>query len=199
MARKTFQRKDRFYTKAKEQGYPARSAYKIMELDDRFGIFKPGRVVVDLGCAPGGWLKVGEERLKRNGTMIGIDLLPLQYQPARNTFYKQGDFTTAEMKDWLKSQLKRQPDWVISDLSPDLTGIKFKDQLASLDLCKQALAFAVETLKPGGSFVCKFFPGAEAEELIGEIKKHFKRQKTVIPEATRASSKEIYLLGLTLR
>jgi len=199
MAKRPFQRKDRFYQKAKTEGYPARSAYKIMELDDRFKIFKQGTTVVDLGCAPGGWLKVAEERLGGNGTLVGIDLLPLQFSPRPKTKFLQDDFTKEESREWIKSQMKGAGDWILSDLSPNISGIKFRDTYESANLCQLALEFARDTLNPGGNFLCKAFPGQEVEEFRKEIKKFFKKIVTVVPEATRRSSSEIYLICLELK
>lgn len=214
MPKHKFERKDRFYLKAKKEGYPARSAYKIMEFDDQFKIFKPGNVVIDLGCAPGGWLKVGEERMKDRGVLIGIDLLPLKFTPKKETIFIQGDFTDPKNQKILQ-HVPSPPggegrprvagrgeggtpfaDWVISDLSPNISGIAFRDQAASVELCMIALRFALNVLKPGGGFLCKVFPGAEITELRQEIKKHFKTLKTIIPDATRKSSTEVYLVGL---
>lgn len=219
MPKHQFERKDRFYLKAKKEGYPARSAYKIMEFDDQFKIFKPGNVVIDLGCAPGGWLKVGEERMQGRGILIGIDLLPLKFTPKKETIFIQGDFTDPKNQEFLQKKItsplagevdtsvqrvtgeggKQFADWVISDLSPNLSGVAFRDQFASVELCMIALKFALGVLRPGGNFLCKVFPGAEITELRNEIKKHFKNLRTIIPDATRKSSTEVYLLGLECR
>lgn len=196
MAKKPFQRKDRFYFKAKKEGYPARSAYKIMELDQRFQIFKPGRKIVDLGCAPGGWLKVAGERLKNKGTAVGIDLLPLQFTPQKETHFIQGDFLAEENQKKIKEILKSGADWVLSDMSPNISGIKFRDEFNSYDLVQKAMHFALEILKPEGGFLFKVFPGPELEEFRKELKQHFKKIKTVVPEATRKSSTEIYIVCL---
>ena len=194
MGKKPFVRKDRFYFKAKKEGYPARSAYKIMELDDRFRIFKPGRKIIDLGCSPGGWLKVAEERLSNQGKLIGIDLLPLQFTPGKNTFFIQGDFTDPDNQKNLTHLLGGPADWVLSDMSPNISGIKFRDEFNSYELSRLAMLFAVRALKPSGGFVFKNFPGPELEDLRRELSTHFKKLKTVIPEATRQSSTEIYIV-----
>lgn len=198
MPKHTFDRKDRFYLRAKKEGYPARSAYKIMELDDQFKIFKRENIVVDLGCAPGGWLKVGEERLKGKGILVGIDLLPLQFTPQSSTHFLKGDFTDSKNQKWIEEIVPtKHVDWVISDLSPNISGVAFRDQCESVRLCQIALNFSLGVLKKGGSFLCKVFPGAEITELRNKIKLNFKTLKTIIPEATRKSSTEIYLVGLS--
>lgn len=199
VAHKQFNRKDRFYVKAKKEGYPARSAYKIMELDDRFKIFKPGSVVVDLGCAPGGWLMVAEERLNGRGTLVGIDLLPLKFQPKPSTHFLQGDFTTEENQKWITDRIPKKADWIISDMSPNISGVKFRDQFDSVELCRKAMIFATQHLKANGSFLCKLFPGQEVEEFREELKQHFSKLKTVVPEATRQSSTEIYVVAQGLK
>ncbi|MBF0105004.1 MAG: RlmE family RNA methyltransferase [Deltaproteobacteria bacterium] len=198
MAKKQFERKDRFYNKAKKEGYPARSAYKIMELDDRFKIFKSGATIIDLGCAPGGWLKVAEERLKGNGTLIGIDLLPLKYPKKEGTLFIQGDFTAIENQHKILERAHKGASWVISDLSPNISGVKFRDRFGSYELCLTSMLFAAKILKTGGNFLCKLFPGGEVEELRRETKKYFKKLVSVVPEATRQSSTEIYLVALSL-
>lgn len=195
MSKRPFERKDRFYKLAKKQGYVARSAYKIMELDKRFGIFKTGNQVIDLGAAPGGWFQVGQERLKK-GILIGIDLLPLQTALTENSYFLQGDFTKTENREWLKDKIKKGVDWVISDMSPNISGIKFRDEFLSYELVNQALDFSLTVLKPGGSFLCKIFPGMETQEFRDKLKAHFQKTVTVIPEATRKSSTEIYMVGV---
>lgn len=194
MAHKSFQRKDRFYFKAKSEGYPARSAYKITELDDRLKIFKPGRRIVDLGCAPGGWLKVAEERLQGKGALVGIDLLPLHYTPKSGVLFIQGDFLEKENQEKIRDFLKGPADWVLSDMSPNISGIKFRDEFQSYELCNQAFEFAKSILKKNGGLIFKVFPGPELVDLRRTLKTAFESVRTVVPEATRQSSTEIYIV-----
>lgn len=189
---KPFVRKDRFYFKAKKEGYPARSAYKIIELDRRCQIFKPGRKIVDLGCAPGGWLKVAQEKLAGKGMLVGIDLLPLKFTLSPRTHFIQGDFTERANQKKIISLLGGPADWVLSDMSPNISGIKFRDTFQSTELVNLALNFALEILKPDGGFLFKIFPGPELEDLRKLLATHFKKVRTVIPEATRQSSTEVY-------
>lgn len=196
MAKRPFERKDRFYLQAKKEGYPARSAYKIMELDDRYRIFKPGRKIIDIGAAPGGWMKVAQERLKGQGKLAGIDLLPIKFALNASSFFLQGDFMEAENRQEIKDFLGGPADWVICDISPNISGIKFRDEFQSYQYGMQALHFAIEVLKPGGGFLFKNFPGPEIQELRQELKKNFDKIKTVVPEATRKSSTEIYIVCL---
>lgn len=191
---KPFQRKDRFYFKAKKEGYPARSAYKIMELDRRCQIFKPGRKIIDLGCAPGGWLKVAQEKLSGKGRLVGIDLLPIKFSLLPNTHFIQGDFTDSSNQQKIRELLGGPADWILSDMSPNISGISFRDTFQSTELVREALNFALKILKPEGGFLFKIFPGPELEGLRRELSVHFKKVRTIIPEATRQSSTEIYIV-----
>lgn len=206
-------RKDRFYQKAKKEGYPSRAAYKLIEMDRRFGILKPGSRIVDLGCAPGGWLKVIEERVEGRGfrvegvgaqfiapdsqrtTIVGIDLLPLQYEPSEIVAFIQGDFLEASNRQKIIDLLGGKANWVLSDLSPNLSGIRFKDTGASTELCDAALNFAGRVLKRGGGLVVKIFPGVEFAKFKKKLQQHFERVATFVPEATRKTSTEIYLVA----
>lgn len=188
----SYNRRDKFYQKAKKEGYVARSAYKLMELDKRFGILKPGRKIIDLGCAPGGWLQVGEEK---KGNMIGIDLLPLQYEPSSGVCFIQGDFFDPTSQQKIITALRGKGDWILSDMSPNISGVKFRDTLASAELCEAALEFAKKVLKKGGGLVVKIFPGSELDPFRKKMKGFFQKVTPVTPEATRKSSNEIYLVA----
>ncbi len=212
-----YNRKDIFYQKAKKEGFVARSAYKLIELDKRFEILKPGRRIVDLGCAPGGWIQVAEGKLAR---IVGIDLLPLKFTPSSNTLFFQGNFLdpvnqqkiidalqengergsgfASPSERGVRGRQRQSPrsnaDWVLSDMSPNLSGIKFKDLQASLELCESALEFAKKILKKGGGLVVKIFPGPEMENFRKRLRELFERMAMVEPEATRKTSAEIYLV-----
>lgn len=188
----SYNRQDIYYQKAKKEGYVARSAYKLIELDKRFGILKPGRKIVDLGCAPGGWLQVAEGKMVN---VVGIDLLPLHYQPGQNVTFIQGDFIDPANQQKIISALGGQSDWVVSDMSPNISGIKFKDLQASLELCESAYAFAKKILKKGGGLVVKIFPGPEMGNFKKKLTHTFQKITTVEAEATRKSSNEIYLVA----
>ncbi|MBI2339465.1 MAG: RlmE family RNA methyltransferase [Deltaproteobacteria bacterium] len=198
-----YDRKDHFYQKAKKEGYPARSAYKLIELDERFRIFKPGARIVDLGSAPGGWLKVIEERNPPlppfvkggvGGFIVGIDLLPLQFTPAPSTVFIQGDFLDPANRQKIIEAQDGKPDWILSDMSPNISGVKFRDLQASLELCESALEFAKKILNKGGGLIVKIFPGPEMGSFRKKLRGAFERITTVEPEATRKTSTEIYLV-----
>lgn len=188
-----YNRKDRFYQKAKEEGFVARSAYKLIELDRRFGILKPGSRIVDLGCAPGGWLQVAE---KKSAKIVGIDLLPLKYKPTPSVTFIQGDFLEPANQAKTREALAGEATWVLSDLSPNLSGIKFADIGQSLDLSCAVLEFSRTVLKKGGGLVIKIFPGEELGAFRKELALSFRKTDTFIPEATRSTSNEIYLVSI---
>lgn len=141
---------------------------------------------------------MAQENMKR-GTLIGIDLLPLKVSLKQNSHFIQGDFTSLENQNQILAKLNSGADWVISDMSPNISGIKFKDEFESYELSQQAMQFAKNILKPKGSFLCKIFPGFEIEGFRKELKKYFKKIVTVVPEATRQSSSEIYFVALELK
>lgn len=187
-----YDRKDKYYHKAKAEGYPARSAYKLIELNQRYKIFKSGMILVDLGCAPGGWLKVAEEHLKAPSKIIGIDLLELHYQPSDIVTFIQGDFLDPQNQETISKLIPQKANWIISDMSPNISGIKFKDLSASIELVQMAYTFAQRNLRKGGGLVTKIFPSEEAYVLKKELKKSFAKVDEVLPDATRRTSNEIY-------
>ena len=145
----SYNRKDLYYQKAKKEGYPSRSAYKLIEMNRQFGILKKGVKIVDLGSAPGGWLKVTEEKVGvgfPRPIVIGIDLLPLHYTPKASVIFIQGDFLEEANRQKIIGQLGGKADWVLSDLSPNISGIKFLDSDSSTELCDAALRFSRQVL-----------------------------------------------------
>lgn len=194
-----YDRKDKFYQKAKAEGYPARSAYKLIELNQKYKIFKPGKAVVDLGCAPGGWLKVAQELLGSDSKLVGIDLLPLQYTPDPFVVFIKGDFLAPENQQEIAKQIPQGANWILSDMSPNISGIKFKDLSASLELCEAAYQFVQKHLKKGGGFIIKIFPSDEANVLRKKLKGAFERVDEVLPTATRKTSNEVYWVCLNYK
>lgn len=189
--------KDKYYLKAKKENYPSRSAYKLLEMEKQFRVFRPKMKIVDLGSAPGGWLKVLEN--KDGGlSLVGIDLLPLKFQPKLDTHFIQGDFLEEENQKQILKILGGGVHWVLSDMSPNLTGIKFKDSAASIHLCESALEFSKRILKPGGGLLVKAFPGPEFSGFKKNLKANFKEVHQFIPTATRKTSDEVYLVGVKL-
>jgi len=196
-----YNRKDHFYQKAKDDGYASRSAYKLIELDKKFSILKPGSLIIDLGCSPGGWLKVASDHLKKNpqSLIVGIDLKPLTIPVPPACHFIQGDFTDEKIQKEMTEKINRPVDWVLSDMAPSITGIHFRDALQSTALCEAAFYFAQNHLKIGGGLIVKIFPGAEMQELMSGMKKSFQKVTSFIPDATRKTSKEVYLVGKDFR
>jgi len=186
---------DPFAAKARAHGYRSRAAYKLIEIDDRFRLLRPTARVIDLGLAPGGWTQVA---IERGVTQIaGVDLLPVDPLPPAHIL--QMDFTDPACGPQLMALLGGAPDVVLSDMAPNTVGHRQTDHLRIVGLIEAAVAFAVEVLKPGGTFVAKAFQGGETSDVIGELKRHFDSVKTVKPKASRAESSELYLVATGFR
>lgn len=186
---------DEFVKRANKEGYRSRAAYKLMELDDRDKLIRPGMTVVDLGAAPGSWSQVVVERLKGQGRVIGLDLLEVLPMPQFE--FIQGDFTEASVLAQLEEALNgHQVDLVISDMAPNMSGMAVMDQARSMYLVELALEFSRQWLKPGGSFLVKVFIGSGFDELVKTMRPEFDKVLTRKPKASRDRSAETYLLGI---
>jgi 23S rRNA (uridine2552-2'-O)-methyltransferase len=186
---------DPFVVEAKAKGYRSRAAFKLIEIDDRFRLLKPGVRVVDLGCAPGGWVQVALER--GAVAVAGVDLLAVDPIPPAHLI--QMDFTHPDCGDQLIALLGGSPDIVLSDMAPNTIGHKQTDHLRIVGLIEAAVDFAVQTLKPGGGFVSKAFQGGETQSVLKVLKTHFAEVKHVKPKASRAESSEVYLVATGFR
>lgn len=192
-------RRDYYYKKAKEEKYRSRAAYKLLQVVKKYPFMKKGDVVVDLGAAPGGWIQVARKMVGSNGFVLGIDLRPIEPFSEDNVRTMIGDITEQET---LQQTLKFFPgkvDAVISDASPNISGVWEVDHARQIDLAKQALKIALETLKPSGSFFVKVFQGDMLNDFIDEVKQHFEAVKIIKPKASRAKSSEMFILGLHLK
>ena len=196
MAGKTYERQDRFYKKAKKEGYVARSAYKIVDFARQYKIFVPGQTVIDLGCSPGSWLQIAQEKMKNQGLWIGLDLEDLSVPLAPGNAFFKGDFLSEAAQTWLEQQAPKGADWVLSDMSPHLTGIRFKDQAQMFELIEKAFALCQKILRPHGNFLFKFFPSPEFDALKKDLQKSFARVEIEKSAATRGSSNEFYMVCL---
>ena len=196
MASKEYNRKDHFYQRAKKEGYRSRAAYKLLEIDKKYNILRPGFRVADLGCFPGSWLQVAEQKVGKKGMVVGIDLQDVE--PLTSDWVKiiKGDLTTPEVVDDLMQQVEGRLNVVLSDLSPSLSGIRMQDALRSADLVERAFYFATNTLVANGNFVAKIFPGNESDELSRVIRRCFTRFSRMHLASTRGSSKESYFVGI---
>jgi 23S rRNA (uridine2552-2'-O)-methyltransferase len=192
---------DPYVAEAQRQGYRSRAAFKLLQLDDRFHILGPGKRVIDLGAAPGGWTQVAVARCRpeggRQGRVIGIDLSEIQPIPGAELL--QGDFLAPEAPARLKEALGGLADVVLSDMAAPATGHAPTDHLKIMALAEAAHAFAVEVLKPGGSFVAKVLQGGATQELLRALKRDFAEVRHVKPLASRADSAEIYVVALRFR
>ena len=186
---------DRYYKKAKQEGYRSRAAYKLLELQQRFRLISPGDVVVDLGAAPGGWLQVAAKWVGQTGKVIGVDLQPIEGFRDPNILVIQGDITAPEMPRKISDLARGKVDCVLSDLAPRLSGIRDADSARCLELNRTALSLAIALLRPGGSFLIKSFVSQELQTFTLELKKHFHSVQRTRPEATRQGSSEFYYVA----
>jgi len=191
----TRQLHDPFVVKAKAEGWRSRAAFKLTEIDDRFHLIRRGARVIDLGCAPGGWLQVAVKR--GASAVVGVDLLPVGLVPGADII--EGDFTADGMEAELLARLGGAPDLVLSDMAPNTVGHRQTDHLRIAALIEQAAAFAADALKPGGAFVTKAFQGGELAEVLARLKAEYAQVKQVKPKASRAESSEVYLVALGRR
>ncbi len=188
---------DYFAKKAKKENFAARSAFKLEEIQKKHSIFKKGQRVLDLGAAPGSWSQYAHRLVMPGGEVIGIDLKEITIKLSGVTFF-QADLLAQPLNDLLTNHgLSLEPfDVVLSDMAPNTSGIKFNDQMKSMELCEMALQIATLNLKPGGHFVCKLFHSDEFKNLKSQILSNFKQFYAVKPHSTRSISKEIFLIGL---
>ena len=185
---------DVYVQRAKREGYRSRAAYKLLEIAARDRLFKPGMVVVDLGAAPGGWSQVAQAQIGPNGRVVALDVLDMA--PLPGVAFVRGDFREAAIADALGQALAgREIDLVLSDMSPNISGIAVADQARVMHLAELALEFAAEHLKRRGSLLVKVFQGSGFQEFLRLMRARFESVVTRKPEASRGRSSELYLLG----
>lgn len=188
--------KDRFFHKAKQEGFVARSVYKLQEIDAKFKVFRSGQKILDLGASPGSWSQFASQKIGPSGRILGVDLKPLAITMPNSVFI-EADLRDLKLEDIFAEHGFNDPfDIVMSDMMANTTGIKSVDQARSLELCELALEVSRKFLKPGGTLICKFFQSGEFGQLRANIKKEFERTEALKPESTRSISKEIFLVGL---
>lgn len=186
---------DPYVREAQIKGYRSRAAFKLEELDDKFNLLKHDSVVVDLGCAPGGWVQIALKRGAKR--VVGIDILPVDMIAGADLI--EYDFMADDAPDKIKSYLEASPDVVLSDLAANTTGHKQTDHLKTVALVEAAADFAMRTLRPGGHFASKVFQGGAESTLLTELKSRFQTVKHFKPESSRKGSPEIYLVALNLQ
>jgi 23S rRNA (uridine2552-2'-O)-methyltransferase len=189
--------KDKYYNRAKQQGYRSRASFKLKQIDTDVGLFAPGNTVVDLGAAPGGWLQVAAEEVGEHGKVIGVDFQRIRdLEDHDNVETIKGDMTNDRTKDRLRKLVGEDgADVVISDMAPNMTGEYSLDHARSVHLSRQAFEVACEHLGTGGDFVVKVFDGQDLPGLREEIEQEFQYVQLVSPDASRDSSSEVYLVG----
>ena len=190
------QRRDIYVRQSKVDGYRARSAYKLMEIDEKFKIFKGGLSVIDIGAAPGSWSQYAM-KIAKSGKLISIDLKKME--PIGNSVQIQGDFTEEKTQEEIKKHINGKVDVVMSDMAVDTTGIKNIDSIQTGELCKEAMFFAKDLMKENGYFISKIFMGGTFNEIVAEGKKYFKEVKVFKPKSSRKDSKESFIICRKIR
>jgi 23S rRNA (uridine2552-2'-O)-methyltransferase len=192
-----YNRKDKFFRQAQQEGFAARSIYKLEAIDERFSIIRGGDYVLDLGCSPGSWLQYIEQVVGTSGRVVGIDLKPVRARLKPSTKIVLGDAFKVPLVTLSPS--KRRFDVVCSDMAPSTTGVRSVDQARSADLVERTLDICDALLAPGGHWVAKGFQGQELDDLAPRIKASFERFERLRPPATRKHSFEVFLIGLGFR
>jgi len=186
---------DRYYKKAKQEGFRSRAAYKLFELQQRYRLLRAGDKIVDLGAAPGGWLQVAVKVVGQNGKVIGVDIQAMQPFSERQIVLVHGDVSSDEIQSKIKELLGGMADAVISDMAPKLSGIRDADMARAVELNRLAFDVAVPLLRPGGSLLIKSFMSNELHHLTAELKRQFSDVQRTKPEATRQGSSEFYFVA----
>ena len=188
--------KDDYYNRSKQEGYRARSAYKLKQLDEDADLFARGDTVVDLGAAPGGWLQVAAEAVGEGGTVVGVDLQRIDDLEDHDVETIRGDMTEERTRHYLREAVgEAGADVVVSDMAPNMTGEYSLDHARSVHLARQAFDVAEELLAPGGDFVVKVFQGEDLDAFREDVSEEFEYVRTVSPPASRDSSSEVYLVA----
>ena len=190
----TRQNRDQFVKQARQQGLRARSAFKLEEIDKKYRLIRSGTVVVDLGATPGSWCQYAAAIASHTGLVVGVDLLPMK--EIQGVSFLQGDFTLEETRDALQSLIgERTLDLVLSDMAPNITGIRVTDQARAEELQESIFEFCNSSLKPGGKLLTKIFEGESAGSVRKMFGKRFGQTQVIKPDASRAESREIYILA----
>ena len=190
------QRRDTYVRQSKVDGYRARSAYKLIEINEKFKIFNGGMNVIDIGAAPGSWSQYASKIVK-NGKIVSIDLKEME--KIKNTIQIKGDFTEIDIQNRIKNNLDKAVDVVMSDMAVNTTGIKSVDSIQTGELCKEAMIFSKNILNEKGFFISKIFMGSNFNEIVALGKKIFKEVRVFKPNSSRKDSKESFIICKNLR
>jgi 23S rRNA (uridine2552-2'-O)-methyltransferase len=186
------QTQDPYFQKAKQEGYRARSAYKLIQIDQKFGILRPGQAILDLGAAPGSWSQVAVKRAGPDGRVVALDLQPIEPIPGVTAI--QGDMTAADVQAQAIAAAGGPVDVVLSDAAPNTSGVRLRDHAFSVALVYAALEIARHTLKEGGHFVAKVFEGEDLPQLLVDLRARFAMVKPFYPDATRREGYEVFVV-----
>lgn len=194
MAWRQQQGRDRFFRQAKQEGFRARSAYKLKEAAERYSFLKPGMRVVDLGAAPGSWSQLAVQLVGPNGKVVAVDLQPIAELPGVHSLV--GDIRELATIERVRDALGGPADVVLSDVAPKTTGVAVTDQARSIELAEAALEVAEQVLRPRGAFFVKVFQGPDFKGYLEVVRRKFLTARVVVPEATRKESQEVFVLGV---
>ena len=192
-------KREYYYRRAKEEKYRSRAAYKLLQAVEKHPFIKPGDVVVDLGAAPGGWTQASRKIVGEKGFVLGVDLKPIEPIDLPNVRTITADITDSQTIRQIRELLPRSADAVVSDVSPNISGVWELDHARQIDLAQESLRIAVSVLKLGGNFFVKVFQGDLLHDFVRRVKFHFAFVKLIKPKASRARSAEVYVLGMNLR
>ena len=188
------QQQDQFVKKARKFNYRSRAVFKLQEIDEKYHLIKPGQIIFDLGAAPGSWSQYISQKVGSNGKVIAVDILDMQ--PIKSVQFIQGDFSEESVYEQCLSQIdNHQADLVISDMAPNLTGIRDVDQARSMSLSERVLDFSRHVLRSQGDIVIKLFQGKDTDKFKTELSEKFQRVTVCKPNASRDSSREFYILA----
>ena len=192
-------KREYYYRKAKSENFRSRASYKLLQAVKKYEFIKPGYIILDLGASPGGWTQAALQLVEESGFVLAVDIKPITQFDALNALALTGDITEPKTLQDIQKFLPSQPDVVISDISPNVSGIWELDHARQIDLANHALNIATSVLKPKGNFFVKVFQGATTKKFVEEIKRNFSFVKLVKPKASRSKSAELYVLGMKFR
>ena len=192
-------KRDYYYRLAKEEQYRSRAAYKLLETARKFDLIKTGDVVVDLGATPGGWMQAARKAVGETGFVLGVDLKPIEPIEDTNVRSILGDITQPETVDIIREFLPRAADVVLSDISPNISGVWELDHARQIDLAGKSLQLALSVLRLGGNFFVKVFQGEMLDDFVSDMRQNFAFVRLIKPKASRRKSAELYVLGLRKR
>lgn len=192
-------KRDYYYKKAKKEKYRSRATYKLFQAVKKYHFIRKGDVVIDLGAAPGGWIQAARKIVGGKGLVLGVDIKRIKPFSERNVKTIIADITEEDTLQQILELIPRKADVVISDASPNISGVWEVDHARQIDLAQQALKIAMKTLKPYGNFFAKIFQGDMLNDFVARVKQHFEFVKIIKPKASRAKSSEIFVLGMRLK